>query len=111
MAGLWQTFLTALISGLAGWLIASIRNMAEEQHRKDMASDKKLQALEDGVRALLHDRLFTFYTQYESDESIPSKTWSEIEQMYLAYHALGGNGTGTKLFESLGKKPLQPEER
>ena len=111
MEALWQTFLTALISGFAGWLIASLRARAESQHRKEQESDKQLKALEDGVRALLHDRLFSFYTQYESAESIPSKTWSEIEQMYHAYHALGGNGTGTRLYDLLKTKPLQSEER
>ena len=111
MEALWQTFLTALISGFAGWLIASLRARAESQHRKEQESDKQLKALEDGVRALLHDRLFSFYTQYESAESIPSKTWPEIEQMYHAYHALGGNGTGTRLFELLEQKPLQSDDR
>ena len=111
MEALWQTFLTALISGLAGWLIASIRNMAHSQYQKEQESEQQLKALQDGVRALLHDRLFSFYTQYESADSIPSKTWSEIEQMYHAYHALGGNGTGTRLFEILKTKPLQSEER
>jgi hypothetical protein len=111
MEALWQTFLTAILSGIAGWLVASLRALTESQRQKEQESDQQLRALEDGVRALLHDRLFSFYTQYESAESIPSKTWSEIEQMYHAYHALGGNGTGTRLYELLEKKPLQSDDR
>ena len=32
-----------------------------------------------------------------------------IEYLYNAYHALGGNGTGTELYQRVQKLPLEEE--
>ena len=104
-----NTFATAIISGLVGWLIATIRNItarAAEERREDQA---ELEALKDGVRALLHNNLFDYYREYQYAESIPASIWKEVDRVYAAYHSLGGNNTGSRIYESLKAKPIVPD--
>lgn len=71
----------------------------------------KQKAQEDGLKALLHDRIYQGYADclkkgYASVEDIEN-----LEYLYRPYHALGGNGTGTELFERVKKMPVEPAER
>jgi len=104
------TFLTALISGLAGWLIASLRDLSAKYKGNLQKSSSEAMAVKDGVRCLLHSKLFDFYAEYKDSPSLPTQTWKEIDRVYEAYHALDGNGTGSRIYEALRAKPLEPED-
>lgn len=58
---------------------------------------KKQQALENGVQALLRDRLIQSCEHYLDQGAVPVYGMENIDQMYSAYHTLGGNGAVTKL--------------
>lgn len=64
---------------------------------------------EDGVRALLKDRLISIHTCAVKRNAI---TYTELERastMYEAYHGLGGNGTGTAIMEELRRLHIQKD--
>ena len=65
---------------------------------------------EDGVRALLKDRLIGIHSNAMKKQYI---TYTEMERasiMYEAYHGLGGNGTGTAIMEELKHLHIQRDD-
>ena len=65
---------------------------------------------EDGVRALLKDRLIGIHTCAVKRNAI---TYTELERastMYEAYHGLGCNGTGTVIMEELRRLHIQKDD-
>lgn len=81
-------------------LAGKIKKRAEEQD-----------AIKTAMIAILHDRLFAECNKYLSQGHIPVDDAEEILNnlsiLYNAYHALGGNGTGTKLYERVGKLKIE----
>ena len=68
-------------------------------------------AIKTAMIAMLHDRLFAECNKYLSQGHIPVDDAEEILNnlniLYCAYHALGGNGTGTTLYERVGKLKIE----
>lgn len=66
-------------------------------------------ALKSGVLAMLHDRLYQSCTHYMKEGWIDTAGMSNIRVIYEAYHGLGGNGTGTKLYERACALPIKED--
>lgn len=60
---------------------------------------KEQELIRDGLVAILHDRLCQSCLYFISKDEINLTEFKNIEKMYKAYHRLGGNGTGTELYE------------
>lgn len=98
----WVAWLFAAISGALGivYKILSARIKAYREEQK---------ALKEGVLALLHDRLYQGCRYHIHNGEIDDDEMKNMEYLYNGYHALGGNGTGTELFERVKKLPLKEE--
>lgn len=83
----------------AGWLCALIGGAI-------LAAIPKIKALWDAVLALLHDRLYQSCTFYIKQGSIDTGGLKNLEYLYKSYHALGGNGTGTELYNRAKALPI-----
>ena len=97
MADLVQTLIPCLltrVSGACGWLLKS--------HKREAARDK---AMETGLRTLLRAELLEIHAKYRPLGDIPLEVMEEADRVYQAYHSLGGNGTGTKIYEELKALP------
>lgn len=70
---------------------------------------KEQEALKEGVLALLHDRLYQGCRHHIQEKEISDDEMKNMEYLYKGYHALGGNGTGTELYERIKKLPLKEE--
>ena len=66
-------------------------------------------AMNEASLALLHDRLYQACRFYLTRASIDVEGLKNIEYLYEAYHTLGGNGTGTELYERVKKLPIKEE--
>lgn len=55
-------------------------------------------AIKEGLVAILHDRLYAECRRCIAGGSVTVEELKNIEYLYNAYHALGGNGTGTELY-------------
>ena len=60
---------------------------------------KEHEALKEGLVAILHDRLFQSGMYFIEKGEITVSALDNIEGIYVAYHNLGGNGTGTEIYE------------
>ncbi len=68
---------------------------------------KKQRALENGVQALLRAQIIETCQHYLDAGDIPVYGLENIDSMYAAYHALGGNGAVTKLVEEAQDLPTR----
>ena len=68
---------------------------------KDRMKAKQIEedAIKDGGVALLHDRRFQSGMYFLNKGEITVYEMGNIEDLYKAYKSLGGNGTGTEIFE------------
>ena len=67
------------IPSLAGAILLSIFNFVKSKHSSN--------------------KLYTLGKQYIEREYVTIEDMKDFEYLYNAYHALGGNGTGTEIYE------------
>lgn len=70
----------------------------------------KYKALLDGVLAILHDRIYQSCHQYLKLGYIDTSGLKNLEYLYKSYHALGGNGTGTELYNRAKALPIKDND-
>lgn len=86
-----QTAVPIVVSGLWAWTISALKKQRTE-----------MQALKNGVRATLRSRLVDLHAMYvEEGKGCPAWVKDEAQDVYTAYHALGGNGVGTHLYQEI----------
>lgn len=66
-------------------------------------------SLKAGVLSLLHDRLYQACKYYLAQGSIDVEGLDNIRYLYTSYHALGGNGTGTELYNRAKALPIKED--
>lgn len=84
-----QTYTLALpvTLGYVVWLL--------QQQKKDRDANSK------GTMLLLRVQLIEYHSKYMKEREIPSYAYDNFSEMYDAYHALGGNGTITKMYKEI----------
>jgi len=68
---------------------------------------KEQKQIKEGLVAILHDRLFQSGMYFLEKGEITVSALDNIEGIYKAYHNLGGNGTGTEIWERVRELPLK----
>lgn len=88
----WLEFILTAISSGAVFILKKVYSdfKKESQEQKSMKQ---------GVVAILHDILFKNCEHYIKKGEITVSELDNLEGLYKSYHSLGGNGTGTELFE------------
>lgn len=99
----WLEFGFGLVS-LA--LTASVKYL----HKQDKIRKAEQEAIKKGIQALLRDRIIEQYNKYMEKGYIPIYAMDNVEAMYREYHALGGNGTITDLYEEMKGLPHRKED-
>lgn len=84
-----QTYTIAL-PVLLGYIVWLLQNQ-----KKDRDANTK------GTMLLLRVQLIEYHDRYMALGSIPSYTYENFQEMYEAYHKLGGNGMITKMKEEI----------
>lgn len=98
-----ETLFAAVTAGIS-WVLKKLWSNQKEQNNRQ-------QAIEDGLKALLHDRIYQCYVDCERKGFASIKDIENMDCLYLPYHTLGGNGAGTELFKRMKKMPVDPAER
>ena len=76
---------------------------------KVKAQQEERKAIKAGLLAILHDRLYQACTYYLAQGCIDVAGLQNLRGIYEAYHALGGNGTGTDLYNRANALPIKEE--
>ena len=85
-------------------LLAYIVRLLKNQ-KKDRDANSK------GTMLLLRVQLIEYHTKYMMLQEIPSYAYENFCEMYDAYHALGGNGMITKMYEEIEELHLKRKRK
>lgn len=99
-------FLSSVVGAFVSSLISGTRfigRKAIERTEEERAKDAAIQA---ALRALLWRELQIIHAKAIEDGGMTVVDRRHLESVYAAYHALGGNGTGTRLYEEAMSKPI-----
>ena len=95
----WIQVLFGILTSLVAYLVTRIKKWTKEQDE-----------VKDGVLALLHDRLYESGCYHIAREEISVDGMKNYEYLYKSYHSLGGNGTGTEIYNRVTNLPLKEKE-
>lgn len=88
-------------SGVIALLSAGYRKISKKIHEQDK--------MKEGILAILHDRLYQACRFYLSQGHIDVDSLKNVEYLYNSYHDLGGNGTGTELYNRVKALPIKED--
>ena len=95
------------------WMFLAISSLLGLGYRQIISRQKieakKNEAIQDGVQALLRDRIIWAYNHYQDKTYCPIYAKENAKRMYDAYHALGGNDVATQLKDKLIHMPEEAE--
>ena len=103
---IYQTFCMFGFPTLFTACILGIYHMIKAHFKEQ---DKKAEAVQLGIQALLRDRLYEQYNHYSEKGYAPIYVQENWCNMYAQYHALGANGVMNDLDTKFRKLPT-PEE-
>jgi len=99
-----------VVTALLGYIIGKAHEYKKAQKQKDSDRAKLDDAMQMGMRSLLRNALMEMHRR-----CVINQKWCELvdkevtERNYIAYHALGGNGTGTKLYNDIMALPIKDD--
>lgn len=96
---LMQTYMIALpivLTSVLGYVVWVLK-----QQKKDRDANSK------GTMLLLRVQLIEYHDKYVELGEIPSYAYDNFNEMYEAYHALGGNGMVTKMRDEIQELHLK----
>lgn len=91
-----QYWIEVLFGAIATGLVTGFRMMSVQ-----------FKAIKAGMQAMLRNQIIGQYNKYTDKGHIPIYGLENVEAMYVQYHALGGNGTITRLVEELRELPTK----
>ncbi|MCO6516832.1 MAG: hypothetical protein J6586_10150 [Snodgrassella sp.] len=120
----WEYVFDFLASvGFFGWIAQLIKNYyANHKQRKKLEdqlpsiiqSIKEIQGVVDSLKTgeieALHSDLDELAHQIEKQGYQTEQQCNRLNQIYNTYHNLGGNGSGTKLYEQVSQLPIKSKE-
>ena len=104
----YYTVLPIITTSLMGYVIWVLQNnrkkeavRIEEENKRIEEDNRKQQALNEGTRMILLYMLERLYEEYKIQNYVTHEQRDRFHNIYDAYHALGGNGYGTALWETV----------
>ena len=91
--------LTATVSSVVGAVVGALVTAIANKF-------KSSKAFEAGMRALLWRELKNIHAESMENGGMSVEDRRHLENVYSAYHNIGGNGTGTRLCEEAMNTPV-----
>lgn len=100
-----------LVAAFGVWTTNARAHRKEQEEKEKEWRDKLLERLDRGDRAdrvLLRKELIASHREYAEEKGyISMEALKDVENTYEVYHELGGNGSGTKLWEDIKRLPVK----
>lgn len=91
--------LTVVITPLMGYIVWLLK-----EQKKDRTAQER------GIMLLLRVQLIEYHDKYMKRGKIPTYAYDNFEDMYNAYHDLGGNSMAEKMHKEINELHLQQKE-
>lgn len=96
-----QPIIMVVLGAALGWLATAYHNKKQESSEREKEAEASL----DLIKCIARIYLVEFYDRFVvNNEPMSLERWEEVDKLYKAYKALGGNGTGDKLYAKLAAK-------
>lgn len=105
-----QTYLTVLpiiTTSVMGYLVWYLQNTKKTQAKQYEVDRARSEANINGTRAILLYMLERMHTEHKMQKYVTHEQRTRFREIYEAYHALGGNGYGTALWEDIQKLEIR----
>lgn len=89
----WSVLLTALV----GYLVFLLKENRKDKEKENAKRD----ANSNGTKLILFYMLQRLHAEYKYQGFVTYTQRSNFREMYEAYHGLGGNGYGTKMWQEI----------
>ena len=89
-----ESVIVYIITTVVGAILGFIATKFKRNKKKDLA-------IEQGVQALLRNEIIRRYREFESKGEISILDKENLEEMFVQYKNLGGNGTVKKMMDEL----------
>lgn len=89
------SLLVLCTNGMMGYIVWKLK-------KKDTQKDNERRAL----ALLLRREMNELYSDYKEKDTLTSSEFNEFSEIYTVYHNLGGNGSGTHMFEKIKEKEI-----
>lgn len=100
-------WLEFVLTGVSGTLVF----VCKQIYTKFKKKVDEIDTVSEGMRCLLRDNIIHAYNKYNDDlEYAPIYVKTSVEESYNAYHALGGNGVITELYNKIMALPTEPKQ-
>lgn len=97
------------IEVLFGVIVAGLSAVCRYLWKKVKAREQEVIDMRAGLVAILHDRLYQECTRLLKQSWSDVDTMKNLEHIYNAYSVLGGNGTGTELYNRAKALPYKED--
>lgn len=97
-----QTYVIVLpiiLTSFLGWVTYVLK-----QQKKDRDANSR------GTMLLLRVQLIEYHEKYMKLGEIPSYAYQNFDEMYQAYHDLGGNGMVTKMYKEIQELHIKQKD-
>ena len=98
--------ISSAVASIVSAIVASVISAIKTGTKSQIDGQK---ALQQGMRELLWVELQAIYKHASEDNGLSVSERRHLERVYETYHALGGNGTGTRLYDEAMEFPVQAE--
>lgn len=102
---------SAVATAAIGYIFHKIKKRDERRDAIEAERDRTIlareQAINQSLRALCRDRILQGYRYYKHHGDISTADLETMTKLYDAYHALGGNGTITAVYDKICVLPIK----
>lgn len=98
-------------AGIGSGVMAILLAALNRKWAKADKHDEKMDAVVDGLKVLTVDRVRYLGKCYISEQEISLEDKENLEEMYRAYKALGGNGHLTTVMDEVERLPISGRDR
>lgn len=107
MLGKFLEINSIIVAIFGGGVFSIIYSSTKAILNKSRDTDDRLKSHDAALIAILHDKLYTKCNEYITRGYATVDEINNLRYLYDSYHDLGGNGTGTKLYERVLNLPTK----
>lgn len=100
------SILPIIATAMMGYIVWLLKESKIEREKES----KKRDANSEGTRLILLYMLERMHTEYTLQEYVTHEQRTQFYDMYEAYHNLGGNGYGTKLWTDIDNLEIRNDK-
>ena len=104
---MWEWVAKYWLEVLFGLVVTGIGIVQRRLSKRMKEERKRNEAIENGVRDMLRLTILDNYERCKSAGIISVARKDAVDSAYQSYHALGGNGTITRVHEEIMEMPIK----